>query len=221
MDIQRCTAACTLDGDVAPVGGGSSAIGVGASARSPAARRDRSVPGEPRHVRFEQQVLPHLDAAYRLALGLCRSPTDAEDVVQEAMLRAFRGLDGLRVENAKPWLLTIVRHCFFNLHEQRRRRASISLPEEFGEQADLGEATERSPEDVTLDDERLAALGAALAKLSREHREILILRELEELEYHEIASVLGVPIGTVMSRLARARGAFRREWLVEHGGVAR
>src|SRR5882762_938890 len=149
--------------------------------------------------RFEQLVLPHLDAAFNLARWLTRNDHDAEDVVQEAMLRAFRFLDGLRGE-AKPWLLAIVRNsCFTWL--QVNRPAELSG---FDDRA-IEPIDETSPETLAVRQCDRRMLNEALAALSAQFREALILRELEDLSYKDIARITDVPIGTVMSRLARGR----------------
>ena len=163
--------------------------------------------GEPRRVskpgdaRFAEVVLPHLDAAYNLARHLLRDSHEAEDAVQEAFLRAVRYFDGFRGVDGRPWLLRIVRNtCFTQL---RRRRAGGERVE-FDEEVH-GRKDDRGPE---LDLERAMAaesLGEGLAQLPAEFREVLVLRELEGLSYKEIAHIIDVPIGTVMSRLSRAR----------------
>jgi RNA polymerase sigma factor (sigma-70 family) len=167
--------------------------------------------------RFEAQVLPHLDAAFRLALALSRSRSDAEDVVQEALLRAFRGIERLRGTDAKAWLLTIVRNCFFTARERLQKQAPLSLNEARIE--DMALPQEFEPENASVLQDRRLALGAVLNELSEEHREILVLREVEDMSYREIAVIDNLPIGTVMSRLARARLAFRELWLAHHGAV--
>ncbi|MFO1468518.1 MAG: sigma-70 family RNA polymerase sigma factor [Steroidobacteraceae bacterium] len=167
--------------------------------------------------RFEAVVMPHLDAAYRFALGLARSPADAQDLVQDAFLRAFRGFDGLRGE-ARPWLLTIVRHCFLNTLEQRRRVAAVSLSDEEEAPTALQlPAGDEGPEEATIRADHRHKLEDLLGLLASEHREVLVLREIEELSYRDIASIAGLPIGTVMSRLARAREALKALWQRTHG----
>jgi RNA polymerase sigma-70 factor (ECF subfamily) len=151
--------------------------------------------------RFERLVLPHLDAAYNLARWLTRNDHDAQDVVQEAVLRAYRFFDGLRGE-ARPWLLAIVRNsCLTWLQVNRPadlagfddRAAEPRALEEDGPEAQFARKFDRR------------MLNEALAALPAQFREVLILRELEDLSYKEIARITDVPIGTVMSRLARAR----------------
>lgn len=163
--------------------------------------------------------MPHLDAAYRLAIALARSRADAEDLVQEALLRAFRGIERLRAGDAKAWLLTIVRNCHFTAHERRQNHPSIQMSEtNAGTDAVIDSALE--PEGASVVDERRRALIQVLDKLSEEHREILVLREVEDMSYREIAAIAKLPIGTVMSRLARARAAFRELWINQHGAVS-
>ena len=168
---------------------------------------------------FEAQVLPHLDAAYRFARWLARSPEDAEDVVQEAMLRAYRGFDALRGSNVKSWLLTIVRNCHSTAIMQQRRRALVPLPEEHDAlDGHALVATEPEPEDESIRRDEERRLEKLIAGLSDEHREILLLREIEDMGYREIATVTKVPLGTVMSRLARARLALKKQRLREVEG---
>jgi RNA polymerase sigma-70 factor (ECF subfamily) len=172
-----------------------------------------------RRARFEAQVLPHLDAAYRYARWLCRSAADADDAVQEAFLRAYRGFDGLRGD-AKPWLLTIVRNCHASAMRQRRRRGFVPLPEEHEPEGDAMIAAAPGPEAVAIGQDEARSLERLLAGLPEAHREVLVLREIEELDYREIAAVTDVPIGTVMSRLARARAALKGQWAAASAGVA-
>jgi RNA polymerase sigma-70 factor (ECF subfamily) len=166
-----------------------------------------------RRRRFEVLVLPHLDAAYRFACWLARAPSDADDIVQEAVLRAYRGFDSLRGSDVKAWLLTIVRNCHLTARKQQQRRAHVPLPEEHD--ADDGEtmiATTPDPETTSMQRDDQRTLDRLMAALPAEHREVLVLREIEEMNYREIATVTNVPIGTVMSRLARARSALKARW---------
>lgn len=172
-----------------------------------------------RRHRFEVLVLPHLDAAYRFARWLSRSPSDADDVVQEAILRAFRGFDALRGSDVKAWLLTIVRNCHLTALKQQQRRAVVPLPEEHDAQD--GQAmitTTPDPESASIRRDEERTLDRLMSALPEDHREILVLREIEEMDYREIATVTNVPIGTVMSRLARARAALKARWLQETEG---
>jgi RNA polymerase sigma-70 factor (ECF subfamily) len=166
--------------------------------------------------------MPHLDAAYRFARWLSRASTDAEDVVQEAYLRAFRGFDSLRGSDVKAWLLTIVRNCHATALTEQRRRAAEPLREEHEERPGyLPRSNAPDPERATIEQDEQRTFDRLIAALPEEHREVLLLRELEELTYREIAVVTGVPIGTVMSRLARARAALREQWLSEGEGEPR
>lgn len=172
-----------------------------------------------RRARFEAQVLPHLDAAYRLARWLCHAPADADDVVQEAVLRAFRGFDNLRGSDVKAWLLAIVRNCHSTALQQQRRRAHVPLPEENDAQDGYAmTATTPGPESASSRRDEQRTLDRLLAALPEEQRTVLALREIEEMDYRQIAQVTCVPIGTVMSRLARSRAALKALWLKEAEG---
>jgi RNA polymerase sigma factor (sigma-70 family) len=162
--------------------------------------------GDP-NARFRSVVLPHLDDAYRLARWLTGSHADAEDVVQDACLRALRGIGNFSDGNARAWVLTIVRNTTYSwLH--KNRPPAVVLVEDF-------EAIERihsialdaeTPETALIAQEDGTLLETAIATLPAPLRETLVLREIQELSYREIAEVTEVSIGTVMSRLARARG---------------
>ena len=152
--------------------------------------------------RFEQTILPHMDAAYNLARWLTRRDQDAEDVVQEAYLRAFQFFGSFRGGDGRTWLLAIVRNtCYTWLHKNRAPEQTVSFNEA---QHGLAPA-ERGPEARLLRTEDAEMLHDALRELSVDFREVLVLRELEELSYKEISHVIGIPVGTVMSRLARGR----------------
>src|SRR5580704_15324161 len=151
---------------------------------------------------FEQDVLPHLDAAYNLAHWLTRNTQDAEDVVQEAYLRALRFYDGYQGGNIRAWLLTIVRNtCYTWLHQNRAQQPTTA----FDEALHTNMTESQSPETLLLRNVDRQLLKQALEELPLVFREVLVLSELEGLSYKEIADVLGVPLGTVMSRLARGR----------------
>ena len=171
-----------------------------------------------RRGRFEAQVLLHLDAAYRYARWLSRSASDADDVVQEAALRAYRSFEDLRGADAKAWLLTIVRNCHLTALKQRQRRNFVPLPEEYDEGGAELVASTPSPEGAAMDRDEQRTLQRLMSTLPEEHREILVLREIEDMGYREIATVTSLPIGTVMSRLARARASLRARWLQEVPG---
>ena len=175
-----------------------------------------------RRRRFEAQVLPHLDAAYRYARRLAQSSEGAEDVVQEAILRAYRGFDALRASDAKSWLLTIVRNCHLTSLKQQLRRAQVPLPEENDPwDGDALIATTPDPESDSIRQDEERTLERLVAGLPEHYREILILREVEDMDYREIAAVVNVPLGTVMSRLARARATLRKHWMQQVEGAPR
>jgi RNA polymerase sigma-70 factor, ECF subfamily len=155
-----------------------------------------------RRRRFEAQALPHLDAAYSLARWLSRSPADADDIVQDAMLRAFRAFDGFRGDDIRAWLMAIVRNCCRSAGSASRRRAHTELDDALAAEAP-------DPEEAAMAHSQRRRLDAMIALLPEEFREVLILREMEDMPYRQIAEITGVPIGTVMSRLARARAMFR------------
>jgi RNA polymerase sigma-70 factor (ECF subfamily) len=168
--------------------------------------------------RFEALALPHMDAAYNLARWLSRSPADADDVVQEALLRAFRAFDGVRGENVKPWLMAIVRNCWRNRTADAKRRRQAPLPEE-DDRPLVFEGPDPEAAAQQASDRR--KLDGLIAELPEEFREVLILREMEDMSYREIAQATGAPIGTVMSRLARARGLLKAQWLAGGCDVVR
>jgi RNA polymerase sigma factor (sigma-70 family) len=160
------------------------------------------LPEQSQAVRFEEIALPHLPAAYNLARWLVRNDHDAEDVVQEAYLRAFKFFGGYRGGESRTWLLTIVRNtCYTWLQRNRARELTDSIDETPDEVAlDFSNPELRLVQDVDAQ-----MVRAALAELPLEFREVMVMRELEELSYKEIATIADLPIGTVMSRLARGR----------------
>jgi RNA polymerase sigma-70 factor (ECF subfamily) len=167
-----------------------------------------------RRSRFEAVVLPHLDAAYSLARWLTRSDADAADVVQEAMLRAFRYFDGYREGDAKSWVLKIVRRSAYDWIARNRPAETVSLADEAvldGIGAEMSEVA-GGTEGLLSSRSELRRLDRLIEELPAPLREAIVLRELQELGYREIAGITGVPIGTVMSRLHRARAALRRAW---------
>jgi RNA polymerase sigma factor (sigma-70 family) len=151
-------------------------------------------------VQFDRIVMPHLDEAYNLARWLAGNDHDAEDIAQEACVRAFRFIGGFRGGNSRAWLLAIVRNTAFTWLKKNRPPAVVSM--ESDKLAEIEEPSEAAPLPARVD---AAVLRAALEELPPEFREAIVLRELEGMAYKEIAEVAGVPIGTVMSRLARAR----------------
>ena len=157
--------------------------------------------------------MPHLDAAHNLARWLTRNSDDAEDVVQEACVRALKYIDALKGTSARAWFLTIVRHAFYDWCE-RNRPAQIARDD--GDAIDLAvDHAGIDPEQAALRTAEARLLADAVAELPLAYREVLILREMEELSYKEIARIAEIPIGTVMSRLARARGLLRRAPLLQ------
>ena len=163
---------------------------------------------EGRQARFEQAVLPQLDAAYNLARWLTRNGSDAEDVVQDACERALKYFGAFRGGDAKAWFLTVVRHACYDW--LKRNRPAEIVPGDQETIESVPDLTAATPEQMALRNASSSALAEAIAALPLRYREVLILRELEELPYREIARVVDIPIGTVMSRLARARGLLQR-----------
>ncbi len=153
--------------------------------------------------RFERIVLPHLDDAYTLARYLLRDQHDAQDAVQDAVLRALRYFETYREGDARAWLLAIVRNCCLTRHRKAQvERANIAFVEDVDV---VHEAAGRATDARAVEQSERAALQRALDGLPAEFREVIVLREVQGLSYREISDVVGVPIGTVMSRLARAR----------------
>jgi RNA polymerase sigma-70 factor (ECF subfamily) len=151
---------------------------------------------------FERAVLPYLNSAYNLARWLTRNEHDAEDVIQEACLRAWRSFDTFLADrDGRAWFLTIVRNtCFTCLRKSRSSGATIQVEEDF-----QAPDTSPDPEALVIKNMNSQMIRHAMEQLPLEYREILILRELEELSYKEIAKIIDMPLGTVMSRLSRAR----------------
>src|SRR5262245_6744360 len=151
---------------------------------------------------FEDTVLPHLDAAFNYARWLTRNDAEAEDVVQDACVRAMRFFASLRDDDARAWLFTIVRNTW---HSRRSRRASLTEAIPLTKAPDERPDAALDPEAQLLQRHTVARVRTALDALPVDFREVIVLREIEGLSYKEIAAVVRVPIGTVMSRLARAR----------------
>lgn len=156
---------------------------------------------------FEQEALPHLDAAYNLARWLTHNQQDAEDVVQEAYVRAFRFFDAFRGGNARAWILRIVRNTCYNWLQENR---PLQSAKEFDENLFGPDPRTLNPEQALLQNASDKMLRHALEALPLKSREVLILRELEGMSYREIADTTGMPAGTVMSSLSRARGRLRQ-----------
>lgn len=159
--------------------------------------------------RFEAAALPHLPAAYNLARWLLRDDRQAEDAVQEAYLRAFRFYDDLRGDAARPWLLGIVRNACYDWMRQHRHLADQVEFDELRDSGGEGAAAFGDPALAWEQQARSQRVNAAIDALAAPFREVIVLRELEEMTYEDIARIAGVPIGTVMSRLSRARALLR------------
>lgn len=176
-------------------------------------------------LRFRQTMLPHLDAAYTLARYLARDADAAQDIVQDAYLRAYRGFAEFRGMNGRAWLLAIVRNCHLTWRDQLRRDAQRRAPQPAptDEDTDVVDpvhllADGETPETILLRQSEANAVRTLLEHLPEPLREVLVLRELDDLSYREIAEVAGVPVGTVMSRLSRARRQFADLWARAAGG---
>ncbi|WP_332860228.1 sigma-70 family RNA polymerase sigma factor [Janthinobacterium svalbardensis] len=155
---------------------------------------------------FEKMALPHLDSAYNLARWLTRNDQDAQDLVQTAFLRAYRFMDGYHGDGdgARAWLLTIVRNTYYtSLRDGRPQHDDIGFDEEIHGHDEDG--CGMAPEDILARSDVRQAINCGLEALPRPFREVLVLKELDDLSYKEIADIVGIPIGTVMSRLARGR----------------
>lgn len=161
--------------------------------------------GETAEQRFDREVLPHLDSAYNLARWLTRNADDAADVVQESCLRAFKNMNQLVGDNAKPWFLAIVRNTG---HTFARRNNAITSA--FTDEEDNLEWDGPSPEQAVIAKASAEAMTTLLEELPLEFREVIVLKDVQDLSYKEIADVVGVPIGTVMSRLNRGRKRLRQ-----------
>jgi RNA polymerase sigma factor (sigma-70 family) len=201
--------------------------------RWPPARPDRSpeIRAHEANAQFARIVLPHLDDAYALARWITGNRADAEDVVQESCLRAFRAIGGFAEGNARAWVLTIVRHAAYRWL-RKNRPAALVLVEDLDavehQQADFAALGVDTPESALIDKAATQRLEAAIAALPTPFREVMVLRDLQGLAYREIAAVTEVPVGTVMSRLApgappadASRRKQRRFALSDHDGVAR
>jgi RNA polymerase sigma-70 factor (ECF subfamily) len=163
------------------------------------------------HRQFEELFLPHLDAAYNLARWIVRHDSDAQDIVQDAYLRAFKGFHSFRGVNGKAWLLTIVRNAAYTWLSRRVDREKL-VPFEDARHADIIAMPDSIGDSVH--DQRRQDLQNALQRLPAEFREVIVLYELDGLSYKELASTLSIPMGTVMSRLNRARKRLQDELLI-------
>lgn len=172
--------------------------------------------------RFRDAALPHLDDVFTLARYLLRNVADAEDAVQECYLRALRHFDSYRGPAMKPWLLTILRNVCYAEFERRGRQPLTDDDSADGgaEDVPLWQEPPTSPETALLRQHDSATMRKLIAALPQPFREILVLREINDLSYQDIAKVAGVPVGTVMSRLARARSMLRASWNVAEGAAS-
>jgi RNA polymerase sigma-70 factor (ECF subfamily) len=167
--------------------------------------------------RFRDAALPHLDDVYTLARYLLRNPADADDAAQECYLRALRHFDTFRGTDIKPWLFAILRNIC-NGEFARRSRSALPMAESMDnavEVTPLWQEDQASPETELLRDRDAASIRNLVAELPAPFREAIVLREINDLSYREIADVVGAPVGTVMSRLARARSMLRKAWIAE------
>jgi len=169
-------------------------------------QEEQSADQEHQLASFEAMMLPHMDAAYNLARWLLRNEQDAQDVVQEAYLRAFKSFRGFHGSNGRAWLLTIVRNTSYTL---LTRNNAVDLTTTFDEEIHASGQESVTPAMILEHAEDAELVRNAMDKLPAEFREILTLRHQESLSYNEIGEILKVPIGTVMSRLARARGKLK------------
>ena len=167
--------------------------------------------------RFELLLMPHLSAGFNLARWLTRSEQDAEDLVQEAYLRAFRAFEGYRGGNPRAWLLSIVRNTCYSF--LRQRRGQLGEPGAETDPAEVPDDPAAGPEAQVIRRADGALLRRALDELPVEFREAIVLRELEGLSYKEIADVAGIPLGTVLSRLARGRRQLQHALVKRMGGT--
>jgi RNA polymerase sigma-70 factor, ECF subfamily len=176
---------------------------------------------EKRARQFREVALPHLDDAYNLARWLSRSAADADDIVQDAYMRAYQFFDGFRGTNPRAWILTIVRNSYYAWARKARSQAAVPLhgnpsgdPDDDSELRDieLWDPEQEDAESRLIRKTEAEALHGFIAALPVAFRETLVLREMHELPYQQIAEITGVPIGTVMSRLARARGLLQKAW---------
>jgi len=171
--------------------------------------------------RFKELALPHLDAVYTLARYLMRDISDADDAVQECYLRAFRYFDTFRGGPIKPWLLTILRNVCHTAYSENAKLVYGEGVEDEASAAPLWREDVETPEQTAVRRAESETMRRLIKKLPAEFREIIVLREINDLSYRDIALVIEVPIGTVMSRLARARGMLREAWIAAERGSER
>ena len=188
------------------------------------AMANNAVAEQERMRRFRDAALPHLDDLYTLARYLMRNATDAEDAVQECYLRALRHFDSYRGPAMKPWLLAILRNV---CNAEFARRGKEEVPTDFAQDESVAEdmpmwqEPQASPEKLILRQQDSATIRRLVADLPEPFRETIVLREVNDLSYQEIAEIAGVPVGTVMSRLARARAMLRSAWNAAEAATSR
>ncbi len=180
------------------------------------ARAEKFVVSDDVAQRFKQLMLPELDAAYNFARFLCRNPDVAQDIVQDAYIKALKGFELYRGGNPRAWIFAIIRNCFYDWQKDHRHKLHVEADMQI---ADLEEdvtaqiaSDDDTPEAALMRKSQSQSAQAVLTSLPQPLREILVLREIEELSYREVADTLALPIGTVMSRLARARKEFALAW---------
>jgi RNA polymerase sigma-70 factor (ECF subfamily) len=188
-----------------------------ASAAADTSAAKRSAGSSDLYERFQREIVPHLDAAYNFARFLSRNPDAAQDIVQESFLRAYRGFDRYQGGDARAWIFSIVRNCYHNWLLEGRRKARLEIDVHRRDDAadfsvDDVASEDDTPETALLRASEAGKVRGVLNQLPRSLREVLVLRELEGLSYREIAQTAALPIGTVMSRLARAREHFEAVW---------
>ena len=168
--------------------------------------------------RFEEQVLPHLDSAHNLARWITRDAGLARDAVQEGCLRAFRALDTMQGPNVRSWFLAVIRNTSIDLLRERKGRGVEEQYDDdvHGNELMSGDRTATDPQDIAARASDARWLHDSINALPREYREVIVLRELEELSYKEISAIVDIPIGTVMSRLARGRDLLQQRMLFAH-----
>ena len=188
-----------------------------ASEGAHAAARRPSADSIDKYDRFQREIVPHLDAAYNFARFLSRNPDAAQDIVQDSFLRAYRSFDGYQGGDARAWIFSIVRNCYYDWLLEGRRKARLEIDVHHRDDAtefsiDDVPSEADTPETALLRSSEAGSVRSVLNLLPRSLREVLVLRELEGLSYREIARTSALPIGTVMSRLARARDHFASLW---------
>jgi len=165
--------------------------------------------------RFATLALPHADAAYNLALRLTRSPETAEDIVQDAYVRALAGFDAYRGGDPRAWILTIVRNRFYDWARERKLKATAPLSavgDDGEDDFDYWDPDQQTPEDALARKDEAASVQSMVDGLPPRLREVIVLKEMEDLSYRQIAEITGAPMGTVMSRLSRARALLAETW---------